>query len=200
MCTIALDRDGYVWATGARAYAGFPSSNNYKTIEEEREFKRIPDLKKFRFLHISVAEFHALAIRTTLEVYGWGKSEYGKLAQDTFVSVSTSEGQLKNIILPKKIEKLSDAKYVSAGANHSYCLSINNEAISWGCALAGRLGISQDDMKLLREMNIMKNEYNVMILKQPYQLKFSWEEGKLCNYISNSFYRDGTARILLYKT
>jgi Alpha-tubulin suppressor and related RCC1 domain-containing proteins len=175
MHTIALDSDGHIWGTGVRAYAGFPSSNNYKTFEEEREFKMLPDIKKYRFLHISVAEFHTLAIRTTREIYGWGKSEYGKLAQDTFVSVSDND-QLKNIILPKKIEKLSDMMYVAAGANHSYGLNRNREAFGWGCAIAGRLGISKEDMKLLLSMNLMKNEDNVLVLKQPQELKFSFRK------------------------
>lgn len=179
MHTLLLNEDGYIWAAGVKAYAGFPSDDGYRTLEEQETFAWIPDLAKIKFLHISSGEFHNLAVSNTEDriVYGWGKSEYGKLAQNTFLTVGNQDSKLRNILLPKKMEGLERVEYVSCGVNHSTCLNMDGDVYVWGCVLTGRLGIRVDELKFLKRQRQIKREFNVMTLNQPKKLLTYFEEG-----------------------
>ena len=177
MHTLLLDEDGHIWGAGVKAYAGFPSDDGYRTLEEQETFTWIPDLAKMKFLHISSGEFHNLAVRDDNFVYGWGKSEYGKLAQNTFLTVGNTDSKLRNILLPKKIEGLERIEYVSCGVNHSVALNLDGYVYVWGCVLTGRLGISVDELKFYKTQRLIKREFNVMMLNQPKKLPTYFEDG-----------------------
>lgn len=184
MHTLLLDIDGHIWGAGAKAYAGFSSNDGYRSLEEQDTFMLLPDLAQVKFIQISSGEFHNLALAENLEIYGWGKSEYGKLAQDTFLSYGNSDSKLKNILLPKKIEGLDKVAQVSCGVNHSICLNTDGDIYVWGCVLTGRLGISKDDLKLLKHQQLIKREYNVMTLNTPKILPVYFEEGRTCTKLN----------------
>ena len=183
MHTLLLDTDGHIWGAGAKPYAGFPSDSAGRALEEQNQFMLIPDLKKQTFLHISSGEFHNLAVSTNLQVFGWGKTDYGKLAQETLISMD-GESKIRNVLLPKRIEKLEQIAYASAGVNHSTCVNVEGDAFVWGNVLMGRLGISRDDIKLLKNLKKITNALNVLSLHIPHKLQAFFEEGKIivkCN-------------------
>jgi len=178
MHTMLLDTEGYIWGAGAKAYAGFPSEDGYKTIEEQDIFKIPPDLATKKFVQISSGDFHNLALTEDgNEVYGWGKSENGKLAQDTFMSFGDKDSKLKNILLPKRIEGLENMVQVSCGVNHSLCLSSSGQVYVWGCVLNGRLGIAKEELSFLKQLRLLKNDHNILSLNTPHELKTDFEEG-----------------------
>jgi len=77
-------------------------------------------------------------------------------------------------LLPKKIEKLKKGSYVSAGSNHSCLVGKHGEVIVWGCATAGRLGISKMELKQLSLKKKVKTEFNNIILNSPYESIFNF--------------------------
>lgn len=181
MHTLLLDIDGYIWGAGAKPYAGFQSDSAYRSLEEQNHFMLIPDLKNLTFLHISSGEFHNLAVSTNLQVYGWGKTDYGKLAQETLISINGAESRVRNILMPRRIERLEHIIYAAAGVNHSTCLNSEGDAFVWGNVLMGRLGVSRDDIKLLKNLKKITNELNVLSLHVPHKLQAFFEEGKVIN-------------------
>lgn len=171
MHTLLLDAEGHIWGAGARAYAGFPSDDGYRSLEDQDIFKPLPDLMRIKFIQISSGEFHNLALTEENVVYGWGKSEYGKLAQDTFLSYGSPDTKLQNIILPKQIEDLENITEVNCGVNHSACLNDEGDVFIWGCTLSGRLGIAREDLRLLKHQRQVKAERNVLVLSTPKSLQ-----------------------------
>jgi len=176
--TVLLDEEGTIWSAGVKAYAGFPSENSYKTLEEQDYFLQVPDLKNIKFLQVSSGEFHVLALSEAKEVYGWGKAEYGKLGIDIQLSLEENDTRLRNILLPMKIRSLENISYVSSGVNHSACVNENGDAFVWGSSLMGRLGISKSDLKTLKKLNKMKNQLYAPVLHSPHKLQEYFEEGK----------------------
>jgi len=178
MHSLLLDKDGYLWAAGAKAYAGFPSEDGYRTLEEQDNFKIPPDLATKKFLQISCGDFHSLAIsEDTLEVYGWGKSENGKLAQDTFMSYGDQDSRLKNILLPKRVEGIDGIVQIACGVNHSICLHRSGQIYVWGCVLTGRLGVAKEELNILKQLRLLKNDHNILSLNAPHELKTDFEDG-----------------------
>ena len=177
MHTLALDTNGHIWATGIKSYAGFPSYNSYKNVEEQNIFELLPNIVHHKFLQISSGEFHNLALSTSGEVFGWGKADYGKLGQNTYISLDVDNSKLSNIMIPRKIEKFDKIAYVSCGVNHSACLNKESDVFVCGLALQGRLGVSKEDMKLLKSLKKITSELNVPILNTPYKLMNDFEEG-----------------------
>ena len=123
---------------------------------------------------MSSGEFHNLALTSSGEVYGWGKSELGKLGQDTFMDYDAVIGtdkkvdskyrdkhelhhRLKNILLPKRMSEIKNVTQISCGVNHSMCINKDNEIYVWDCILTGRLGIRNDNFKLLKHSAINKD-------------------------------------------
>lgn len=176
--TVLLDEEGTIWGAGVKAYAGFPSENSYKTLEEQDYFLPIPDLKNVKFLQISSGEFHVLALSVSKEVYGWGKAEYGKLGIDIQLSLDETDTRVRNVLLPIKIRSLENISYVSSGVNHSACVNENGEVFVWGSALMGRLGISKHNLKTLKKLNRMRNQLYTQVLHSPHKLQEHFEEGK----------------------
>lgn len=176
--TILLDEEGCIWGTGAKAYAGFPSENAYKTLEEQHTFIKIPSLKDEKFLQITSGEFHNLALTNKQEVYGWGKGDYGKLGQEILIPIDggASSG-IKNVLLPRKIKKLTNIKYVSSGINHSACIDEDGEPYIWGAVQMGRLGIQKEDLKLFKKLKKIILESNIPTLPIPQKIQINFEEG-----------------------
>lgn len=219
MHTLLLDKDGHIWAAGAKAYAGFHSEDGYKTLEEQDMFRTPPDLLNKKFIQISSGDFHNLALRyeknkdnemlDKLEVYGWGKSENGKLAQENFMSFEDKDVRLKNILLPKKIESMEKIEnmqnvqitedlenmenmiQISCGANHSVSLHANGQPYVWGSLLNGRLGIDKDQLKTKKKI---QNDHNILSLSTPCPVKLALEQGIffLASCINNFRIRNAT--------
>lgn len=179
--TLLLDSEGCIWGAGAKAYAGFPSENTYKTLEEQNVFVKIPGkMKDEKFLQITSGEFHNLALTENFEVYGWGKGDYGKLGQEILIAIDGgADSRIKNILLPRKIKRLENIKYVSSGVNHSACVDEDGEPYFWGAVQMGRLGIQKEDIRLFKKLKKIILESNIPSLPTPQKVQIHFEEGKI---------------------
>lgn len=189
--TLALDSEGNVWGTGLKQYAGLDFQND-KEMGEVNAFKKIEFRERKRFKHISVGEYHNIALSVpekegeSGETWGWGKMDYGQLGPENKINITENQSKIGNISGPKKIEvsqqdddPFGTIEYVAAGVNHSALSTSEGQVFVWGCGLSGRLGISTDEIIELSKHGKIKNEKSVMTLGTPYKINYKFEEGEI---------------------
>ncbi|XP_048366402.1 E3 ISG15--protein ligase Herc6-like [Sphaerodactylus townsendi] len=79
---------------------------------------------------------HSLAICSNGSVFSWGAGTFGQLGT----------GELKDRLIPKKIDGLSTFKViqVACGHYHSIALTKDGRVFSWGQNIYGQLGIGKE--------------------------------------------------------
>ncbi|OMJ70835.1 hypothetical protein SteCoe_31113 [Stentor coeruleus] len=127
--TVALDIDGHLYYWGRCLYL---KDDNPKFCNKSEPWK-IEEIKNARFTKISAGTGHSLALDTKGDVWSWGEGLAGQLGH----------GVLDNEYYPKPIEELNGFRFIdiSAGGQHSVCITKNEEVIVWGRNQAGQLGI-----------------------------------------------------------
>ena len=89
-----------------------------------------------RFNHqvkdIACGSYHVLMLLNNGDVYSWGNGSFGRLGF----------GNTSNHDYPKKIESVSNVKYITAGFAYSGCIS--DQLYMWGATENGRLGIGTE--------------------------------------------------------
>lgn len=114
-----------------------------------------------RIMSISIAEFHALALTETGEVYSWGYNSEGRLGNNTQT----------NKWLPTRVlmggysgttflgdNPLNKIVSVIAYGDASFALTQNGEVYGWGTNRGGQLGTNDTNMRLL-PTRILKGSY-----------------------------------------
>ena len=90
---------------------------------------------------MSAGGAHSLAITADGAVWSWGVGTWGRLGH----------GDEQRQLLPKKVEALAGQRVVtvSAGSEHSFALTADGAAWSWGYGDYGRLGHGVEQNQLL---------------------------------------------------
>jgi len=134
--TIALDTSGGLWTWG---YGGHGCLGD-GSLEDRWTPKKINfsilgnKLEQQIIIDISAGSEHCLAINSCNDVFSWGKGKQGRLGH------GTEEGCL----LPKIIRSFTDHGTkiigISAGQQHSACVTNKKKLYTWGCGNNYRLG------------------------------------------------------------
>ncbi|KAL8206723.1 UNVERIFIED_CONTAM: hypothetical protein K2H54_021531 [Gekko kuhli] len=98
--------------------------------------EQIQALEAQPIVHVSCGKKHSLAICSHGRVFSWGAGTFGQLGT----------GELKDRLIPKKIEGLSTCKIidVACGHHHSIALTKDGRVFSWGQNVYGQLGIGKE--------------------------------------------------------
>jgi alpha-tubulin suppressor-like RCC1 family protein len=134
--TLALDMAGQIWAwgkggdgclgTGQLEDKWYPELINFTHFGNTNE--------EIAIIDISAGSEHCLAINKCNEIFSWGKGNQGRLGHDNEVAS----------LIPKKIAffTLKEIKVasISAGEQHSACITQNHELYTWGSGANYRLG------------------------------------------------------------
>lgn len=89
---------------------------------------------------------HTLALSIDGDVYAWGDNTYGQLGFE-------SENSL--VLIPTKIETLSNIKYISIGEKHSLALTKTGALYVWGDNTYGQLGLGDIPQTTITEPTIV---------------------------------------------
>ena len=98
--------------------------------------KRVDALVDQRFVTVSAAPYHSLALAADGCVWSWGLGYYGKLGH----------GDLLDKSLPERIEALVGIVAISAGGFHNLALTADGAVWRWGRELARNVH-GQNDFK-----------------------------------------------------
>ncbi|XP_060103053.1 probable E3 ubiquitin-protein ligase HERC6 [Heteronotia binoei] len=134
--TLLLHPDGGVSSCGgnARDQLGrrLPAGRLRSSVPEQ-----IQALEAQTIVHVSCGKEHSLAICSNGRVFSWGAGTSGQLGT----------GELKDRLIPKKIDGLSTCKViqVTCGHYHSIALTKDGRVFSWGQNVYGQLGIGKED-------------------------------------------------------
>ncbi|KAL8206720.1 UNVERIFIED_CONTAM: hypothetical protein K2H54_021444 [Gekko kuhli] len=98
--------------------------------------EQIHALEAQTIVHVNCGKEHSLAVCSNGRVFSWGAGTSGQLGT----------GELKDRLIPKKIEGLSTYKIiqVACGHNHSIALTKDGRVFSWGQNIYGQLGIGKE--------------------------------------------------------
>jgi alpha-tubulin suppressor-like RCC1 family protein len=117
----------FSWGAGNYGALGFGSRQD---IQFPRELKIInSDIK---ITKVVCGRLHSMCKTTREWVYSWGCGLNGRLGH----------GDSEDILEPKEIQLLTNAKVIdfSAGESHSAAISRNQKLFTWGNGVYGRLG------------------------------------------------------------
>jgi len=89
-------------------------------------------------VHVAAGSSHGLALSRDGQVLGWGRNDFGQLAQGNSGS-STSPAALP-VLGPDGSNQLTGIVMVAAGYAHSLALDSNGRVYSWGQGDSGQLG------------------------------------------------------------
>ncbi|XP_015266272.1 PREDICTED: probable E3 ubiquitin-protein ligase HERC6 [Gekko japonicus] len=133
----------YCWGEGASGQLGLGGAGEEEEEEEQEQqgsgpvrFQQIQALEAQPIVHVSCGKKHSLAICSHGRVFSWGAGTFGQLGT----------GELKDRLIPKKIEGLSTCKIiqVACGHYHSIVLTKDGRVFSWGQNSYGQLGIGKE--------------------------------------------------------
>ncbi|XP_060103050.1 probable E3 ubiquitin-protein ligase HERC6 [Heteronotia binoei] len=134
--TLLLHPDGGVSSCGdnARGQLGrrLPAGRLRSSVPEQ-----IQSLEAQTIVHISCGKEHSLAICSNGRVFSWGAGTSGQLGT----------GELKDRLIPKKIELLSTCRIIQVACGHYHSIALSNDGrvFSWGQNVYGQLGIGKED-------------------------------------------------------
>jgi alpha-tubulin suppressor-like RCC1 family protein len=142
--TIFLTDEGSVWAWGNGAAGCLGQLSSKSELEPKRIdhgfFECAKDPKKNnRVEDIEVGHSHCLAVNKSRMLFSWGSGQNGVLGLG-----DRNSRQTPNFIdgIPGGI------KSISAGNNHSACITENSLVYTWGLGASGRLGHGTDETLL----------------------------------------------------
>ena len=126
--TTAIKTDSTIWAWGRNAFGALGSgatlSTNYPSPIQNAVAGQL-------WKQVACGESHVAAIRTTGQLYTWGKNDYGQLGDTTIVNKSN----------PVEISTGgTNWKQVSCGSSHTAAIKINGTLWTWGRNTTGNLG------------------------------------------------------------
>ena len=130
--SLALTADGAVWSWGYGGYCQL----GHGDWQNQLLPKKVEALAGQRVIAVSAGERHSLAITDGGSVWSWGFGGQGRLGH----------GDTQNQLLPKKVEAFAGQRVVavSAGARHSFALTVDSAVWSWGSGVDCRLGHGED--------------------------------------------------------
>jgi len=91
------------------------------------------DLYKHHFVKVVCGKNHTMALSSAGEIMSCGYNVCGQLGL----------GNLKNSLVPNKVDFAEKVIDIAAGYYHSLCLTDNGEAYSWGYMSEGSLGLGE---------------------------------------------------------
>ena len=125
--TLALKVDGTVWASGSNLYGEL--GQNDTGLTKVKEFTKVKELEGI--VMIEAGDSTALALDKEGNVYTWGSNIYKELGL----------GSLGTYIdTPRRIEGLSDIRYLTGGKNYQAVINKDGEVFVCGQNLRGELG------------------------------------------------------------
>ncbi len=125
--TVALKSTGEVYVTGSNLYGEL--GQNDTGLTKVKEFTKVKELKNI--VQIGVGDSTVMALKDTGEVYTWGSNIYKELGI----------GSLGTYIdTPRKIEGLSDIRYLTGGKNYQAVINKDGEVFVCGQNSRGELG------------------------------------------------------------
>ena len=110
-------------------------------LSENKVNSSVDDENNIRIKKISCGWDHCLALDTKGRTFSWGSGQNGKLGH----------GNEENFAIPCIIPSLENIciDLISAGCEHSCAVSVDGHAYSWGHGDGGRLGLGDNNPRLL---------------------------------------------------
>jgi alpha-tubulin suppressor-like RCC1 family protein len=127
--SLALKRDGTVWAWGSNASGQLGDG----TMTDSLVPKKISSSSLSGVIAIAATTSHNLALKSDGTVWGWGHNYYGELGDGTYMT---------SILTPKQISTslLSGVIAIAMGNYHSLALKSDGTVWAWGANYLGQLG------------------------------------------------------------
>lgn len=125
---VILKSTGEVYVTGSNLYGEL--GQNDTSIRKVKEFTKVEGLRKI--IAIGAGDSTVTVLNKQGEVYAWGSNIYGELGIESNNVIE---------IAPKKVEALSDIRYLSGGKNYNAVLNKQGEIFICGVNNHGELGI-----------------------------------------------------------
>lgn len=123
--SLAVKRDGSVWAWGANGYGQL---GNGTTAISNRPHQ-VPNISNAR--SVAGGLEHSLLLKKDGSVWAWGNNFFGQLGNGSNDDRSS---------VPVQVQGLSSVIDISAGQHHSLAVLLNGTAWSWGHGQWGQLG------------------------------------------------------------
>jgi len=117
--TVALARDGGVWAWGANEYGELGLGRKTSGGEGSPVLVRVRGLTDIQA--IAAGGGHSLALRRDGTVWAWGANGYGEVGL---------RGRIQ--ALPRRVSELPSVVAIAAGENHSLALAHDGTVWTWG--------------------------------------------------------------------
>lgn len=135
---IALDDQGNVWGWGQNLYAeavGYPTPSNlyHPTPTLILEGKDV--------VMINCGEYTSYALTRSGDVYAWGSSFWGQMANGKMDAVATEVRQL-----PQEYFNYSPVIMIGAGYESAYAITKNGQIFGWGDDESDQFGHSNGQM------------------------------------------------------
>ncbi|WAM36264.1 RCC1 domain-containing protein, partial [Caldicellulosiruptor acetigenus] len=125
--SLALKKDGSVWAWGNNFSGQVGNGTNIITIFIPEQVKGLKDV-----VAIAAGDNYSLALKKDGTVWAWGNNSSGQLGN----------GTTKDSNIPVQVKGLKDVIAISAGENYSIALKKDGTVWNWGESWYGQFGNS----------------------------------------------------------
>lgn len=133
--SLALRRDGTVWAWGYNGY-GQLGVNSFASSSSAVKVEGVPGVNALPadIIKIAAGGSHSLAVDAQGRVWAWGYNGYGQLGDSTVVDK----------LVPVRVNFPVGViiKEIAAGGSHSLALDSDNNVWAWGYNVFGQLGVA----------------------------------------------------------
>jgi alpha-tubulin suppressor-like RCC1 family protein len=123
---IAIKTSGQLWAWGSNTESRLGDGTETNSCSPIREFCSATD-----WCQASSGLYHSIAIKTSGQIWGWGRNTSGQLGDGTYMNKCSPV---------REICSATDWCQVSGGGNHSAAVKTSNQIWAWGNNNCGRLG------------------------------------------------------------
>ena len=152
--SLALRKDGTVWAWGSNAWGQLGDNRN--TVVDVLDIAGVPDVKQYSYdgcaypvqvadpadaggvlkgvQQITAGSFHSLALDNNGDVWAWGSNTWGQLGN----------GEKADSWYAVELSGISSVAQVAAGSWHSIAVKTTGSVHAWGGNWWGQLGDGTD--------------------------------------------------------
>ena len=158
--SLAIDESGELWTWGANSYGQLGEET---TLSISRTPLYVKNSRETKWVAVSAARYHSLAIDKTGQLWGWGNNEFGQ--------VGNGAGAANDLLIPREI--LFGRKTVSVSAGEYHSLAIDNEGYLYGWGLNSYYQVGEYQLNTNCGSNLSSGEPVIGPLKLGYDTSTS---------------------------
>ncbi|KAI1881414.1 hypothetical protein JX265_000240 [Neoarthrinium moseri] len=148
--SFAIDQQGRVYAWGLNNYGGLGIPDDAgEDGASQLKPRLVENLQDYQVVDIAAGEHHSLACTSIGELVTWGRIDGYQAGHRAHAftphnTVFDSHGRPRILKIPLVVPDLPPIASVASGTDHSFALTVDGKAYTWGFGASGRTGLGNE--------------------------------------------------------